>query len=306
MVGCSWDPITPVEAYPDGAVSYTGPYKTMPAIYTFLNQLRDKYPQMVRLYRFVDQTPGGRIIPLVRLILGSTGERPELLFVAGTHGDEAIGVEAMLTTIEKLADSAGQNMNRTKHRVIDFVPVHNPDGYAENERENHVGVDLNRNFPFGINDVPMQPETAALVNLVESNPYKASIFFHSANESKYENLIRYPVEYNRLGLEALNDMGKVRLMSLLDAAKGGNKTLKENTSWAMESGMVSAGGIASDWCMSGYLKPEYKHITDRPCPFSHPSVTVELCYPKQPLDDEKIASEKDEMYAIIYNIINEF
>ncbi|TFG96884.1 MAG: DUF2817 domain-containing protein, partial [Calditrichales bacterium] len=169
----------------------SGIYRNLDGIYSSLNDLKDRHPEKVRFYEIGQGVRSGRQIPLVR-IDWSTGTDPvRLLFVAGTHGNEAAPVEAMMFVLEKLLSDTPVPGNF----VLDFVPVHNPDGYAENERENGAGVDLNRDFPVCKSDSQMQPETEALMGLINGLQYKASLFFHSGNEKKYENLVRVPMEF---------------------------------------------------------------------------------------------------------------
>ena len=94
--------------------------------------------------------------------------KPEMLYYAGAHSMEFIGVEAALDVVRKLAD---RNMPAALRNALErvnvwVIPVLNPDGYAAVEkmlstglglaigRKNANGVDLNRNFPVGFYQFP--------------------------------------------------------------------------------------------------------------------------------------------------------
>ena len=277
----------------------SGIYRNLDGIYSSLNDLKDRHPEKVRFYEIGQGVRSGRQIPLVR-IDWSTGTDPvRLLFVAGTHGNEAAPVEAMMFVLEKLLSDTPVPGNF----VLDFVPVHNPDGYAENERENGAGVDLNRDFPVGKSDSQMQPETEALMGLINGLQYKASLFFHSGNEKKYENLVRVPMEFNALGVDAFETEFAGQLKRLAEIVESAGNTGNPATRWRCASDMVIFGGIASDWCSSGFMKADFQHSDDIICNRSHPSLTIELCYPKQPSDPVQLREEFGEMDQIIHALI---
>ena len=95
--------------------------------------------------------------------------------MAGTHGDEASGVEALVYIMNRMLtlDETTKHSLRRKGVTIYFVPVHNPDGFAANQRENGNDVDLNRNFPFGYTYTESEPETEALVSLINTINFSA-------------------------------------------------------------------------------------------------------------------------------------
>ena len=244
------------------------------------------------------------MIPLIRLGYLPENRSKTFLVVAGTHGDEAAPVVSINYLIEQILKPK-QLLELFNNKIaIDIIPVHNPEGYLENQRENDNGIDINRNFPFGNVNVNQEQETDALVSLINIQNYTASLFFHSANESKYENLVRVPIEYNKTGTKALRTHYEEALVQLSNLViEGGNITAPE-IPWHSSSEMVDVTGIASDWCMSGALKKEYNSLIKDECKQPHPSVTIELCYPKQPLEKERIESEQEELKNIVLNIIS--
>lgn len=122
-------------------------------------------------------------------VANTTGVHPQkpLLFIGGVHGDEPEGVrlaEDFLNWIQK-------NSN-TPMRPWILIPCLNPDGYFRKERTNGNHVDLNRNFPckdwssehkqpryFPGTGPNSEPETQALVQLIEQTKPELIIHFHS-------------------------------------------------------------------------------------------------------------------------------
>jgi predicted deacylase len=117
-------------------------------------------------------------------------ERP-VLFIGGVHGDEPEGVWLAETLANWLQTQA---LNQKAHLLRNFLLITclNPDGFFKNERTNANGVDLNRNFPsndwssetkaprYFPGKIPnSEPETKALVQLVEQKKPQLIIHFHS-------------------------------------------------------------------------------------------------------------------------------
>lgn len=298
LTSCQESALVPVEKYSHVSPVVEGTYHSLDGIYAVLNGLNSRYPDRVLLFQTRTKSVRQRPVPVIRLGIDAGQSAKKYLLVSGTHGDEAIAVEAMIHAIEYFAsDSVYPNLR--KNMTIDFIPIHNPDGYAENQRENGSGKDLNRDFPFAVETGQIQPETRALIDLVNEQNYDGSLFFHSANEIKYENLIRCPVEYRGSGPDILAEPLRSELRELGEKIIDSMNMNPGNTLWQMSTGSVNAGGIASDWCVSGQLLPDYQGLVNQPCAYSHPSFTIELCYPKQPLDSIKIMQEKHEMVKII-------
>jgi hypothetical protein len=127
-----------------------------------------------------------------------------VLFVGGTHGDEANSKHILDEWIDELEANPGRIPSG---RTIDVIPLVNPDGYAAGTRTNARNVDLNRNFPThnwqrdvvmpggntlknGGGKTPLsEPESKALAGYVQSTAPKLTLTYHSqgsvvvANES---------------------------------------------------------------------------------------------------------------------------
>ncbi len=156
-------------------------------------------------------------------------DEPAVLFIGNTHAREVLTVEIPLELIHDLTDAYGTDPQITEWvdtREIWVVPMLNPDGHhtvAENNamwRKNRNrngatfswrwGVDLNRNWTYewGYDEIgssswkfmetyrgtaPLsEPETLAMVPLVEENDFALCISYHS-----YGDLFLYTWSYTR-------------------------------------------------------------------------------------------------------------
>lgn len=157
-------------------------------------------------------------LPLYLYTLGRGNHGP--LILAGTHGDEPKSVHLARTLIELLSAPDGQESTRrnpaatahdrtpaqaTPHARTDAIslaicPLVNPDGYADRKRKNARGVDLNRNFPtknwvptsprarfHGGSEPADQPETQAIISLVESLQPRLIVTIHSIDRHRHCN-----------------------------------------------------------------------------------------------------------------------
>lgn len=71
------------------------------------------------------------------------GQGPDVILILATiHGDESAGTPLL----RSLAKHIRSHLELLNGRTIVLLPVANPDGFAQNTRENANGVDLNRNF----------------------------------------------------------------------------------------------------------------------------------------------------------------
>ncbi|MCP4352309.1 MAG: murein peptide amidase A [Desulfobacterales bacterium] len=84
------------------------------------------------------------------------------LIMASIRGNEKAGT----FLINRLEKYLRQNINLLKGRTVLLIPKVNPDGYQNHTRGNSKGVDINRNFPGSSS--PLQPETSAVINVVEN------------------------------------------------------------------------------------------------------------------------------------------
>ncbi len=301
--GCQEDPLKIITYFPYKDNSTESLYPTISGVYAALNHLKAEHAQNVELFQVGELTIKDRPVPLVRISSLDVNNPKQYLFVAGTHGDEAIVVQAMLYSMNKISDEIANRQNNSKAFILDFIPLHNPDGYAENERTNASGIDLNRNFPYASASGVYESETSALISLINSETYDISLYFHSANEAKYNNVIRCPVEYRKKGLSVLKTSKAAEINALIDIILEATGGIESENIWSIHSDLVDAGGIASDWCVSGFIQEPADENIKIICNNPHPSLTLEMTYPKQPLDRSVIKQEKEEMFRIFHHLI---
>lgn len=100
------------------------------------------------------------------------GQGPDVILIMATiHGDEPAGTPL----VRSLAKHIRSHLELVNARTILLLPVTNPDGFAQNTRENANGVDLNRNFSAAnrINTATTgrfalsEPEARAINQLIE-------------------------------------------------------------------------------------------------------------------------------------------
>ncbi len=101
-------------------------------------------------------------------LLASYGDRVKLPIVVqgAIHGNEYEGVEAILTTLERLATTpygADPEVDAAlDHAILLFNVIQNPDGRIAGTRANGDGFDLNRDFL-----TQSQPETRASISVIQ-------------------------------------------------------------------------------------------------------------------------------------------
>lgn len=112
-----------------------------------------------------------------------------ILICGNHHGNEVLGVEAVLYQINYLVDNYGIDDEVTywiDNYEIWFVPMVNPDGREAVRRYNENGVDLNRNYSFqhtavGNHGQPFsEPETQVIRDLSALYPPVMSLTYHTS------------------------------------------------------------------------------------------------------------------------------
>lgn len=127
-----------------------------------------------------------------------------ILVLGGMHGDEPKGVHVVEQLMKELEDrqkpnaKAPKRMNSPMRWVL--VPIVNPDGYERRTRRNARKVDINRNFPtnnwelgnprsrmFGGHRAASEPETKALIKLIDRVRPDVIVTIHSINRNRFCN-----------------------------------------------------------------------------------------------------------------------
>ncbi len=119
------------------------------------------------------------------------GEGPKTtMIMAGVHGDEKDGVDVVREVLSRLRSMPKNAFDG--HRVV-VMPCANPDGYADDTRQNANKIDINRNFPdktFGTGEkskkfnggkvAASEPETKAILGVVAHYKPSLIISLHEA------------------------------------------------------------------------------------------------------------------------------
>ncbi|MFZ2990044.1 M14 family zinc carboxypeptidase [Ideonella sp.] len=164
----------------------------------------------MQVHTLGEVTSGQHRLPLLAVTLGNPSPNaPAVGFFGGVHGLERIGSEVVMAYLRSLVERLA--WDETLHHLLSrlrmvFMPVVNPGGIWRGTRANPQGVDLMRNAPVeasapvpflvggqrlsaalpwyrGRADAPMQPESAALCQLVSdellSRPFSIAVDCHS-------------------------------------------------------------------------------------------------------------------------------
>ena len=180
-------------------------YPTYEAYVSMMEQFEVVFPDLYELFELTT-LPSGR--KLLFGVIGKSQEqdaKPRFMYTSTMHGDETIGFNLMLRLIHFLLTGYGQNDAVTQ--LIDQVeiwicPNENPDGsYTTNNatligatRSNSNHIDLNRNYPQVVTGLSsnIQPETRAMMDLVDSLSFVMSANIHSGFEC-----VNYPWDFWR-------------------------------------------------------------------------------------------------------------
>lgn len=129
-------------------------------------------------------------------------DEPEFKYISTMHGDEIVGMEMCLYLIDLLLSGYGTEPRLTtlvNEVEIWIVPLMNPDGYMLNRRTNANGVDLNRNFPEGVQGDPntvtgRAAETKAIMEWSFGQSFTLAANFHGG-----ALVVNYPFDNDGLG-----------------------------------------------------------------------------------------------------------
>ncbi|MFN4286261.1 MAG: M14 family zinc carboxypeptidase [Lacibacter sp.] len=161
-----------------------GGYYTLAEVYTQINNLRTNYPNLVRIdtigWTFGGNRTGAatpRPIWVVKISDNVNVDEPaeaESLITGLTHAREGMSMMNIIFFMQYLTENYATNpriKELVDNRQMYFIPVVNPDGYVYNQvtnpsgggmhrknrnitnNTNNIGVDLNRNFEVGWDEI---------------------------------------------------------------------------------------------------------------------------------------------------------
>jgi hypothetical protein len=137
-----------------------------------MKDLERTYPGLVKVIEY-GKSVGGRSLTLVKLQTNSTEKLPAIYIGGSIHGDEYLNIEDRLPRwlAEQFEIKGVVSSYLKRGGTIYLAPILNPDGYDGRNRENDMGVDLNRDFTVKEAGVVglKQPETFSLANFLEQD-----------------------------------------------------------------------------------------------------------------------------------------
>ena len=190
-----------------------------------LHNYANVYPDKAHLYT-IGQTVKGRELWVLALSGTKPNEsvplRPEGKYIGNIHGNEASGKAILLQFIDHLLTNSNDPdvdylMKNTR---IHILPSMNADGYEISHvnvcngtigRNNVNNYNLNRNFQdlFECNNVPLQPETLAIMHWLKENKFIISASLHSGTivaNFPYDNYINGSYLGSMLSLADENEL----------------------------------------------------------------------------------------------------
>ena len=163
-------------AFADSATNSDSGIKGPPyeKILSAMKTWETEYPKMVKVVDYGTTLQGRplRLVTVMKNLPQFTGERPTIIMSGSTHGNEYLNLEDRLPEeFLKRSQSAGVISDYLDQGgTFIFIPILNPDGYANHVRTNSNKVDLNRDWDVpsasfkGFNEI----ETKSLANQVDS------------------------------------------------------------------------------------------------------------------------------------------
>lgn len=172
-------------------------YPTYNAYLEMLSYFATSYPDICAIDTILQNTPGGRVIPVIHINNGDGVPKPSVLLSSTIHGDEIAGYYLMLRlTNHILSTNDDPRIGQILENIDLWIcPLENPDGtyYSSNNtlgfspistRGNANHVDLNRNYPYitGTAKADCEPETQAFIQFFNRQQFVLSTSTHGGAE----------------------------------------------------------------------------------------------------------------------------
>jgi succinylglutamate desuccinylase len=157
-------------------------------ILTLEEKLAQAYPELVQVLDYGVTPQNRKLRMMVVMRPGQRKHRPAMLMTGSIHGNEYLNLEDRLPgellkksllrgPVQDYLDSGG---------AFVFVPIVNPDGYENHDRENSHHVDLNRDWDLkvagykGFKEIESEALSSTLENLRKSDnlSYRITVDYH--------------------------------------------------------------------------------------------------------------------------------
>jgi murein tripeptide amidase MpaA len=174
-------------------------YLTLAEYQTFMQNTAAQYPNICQLVQFGTSIQNR---PLYFLKISDNvnveENEPEFRHMSSIHGNEVVGYDMCIRMIQYLTTEYPNNVRVSElinNTEIWICPMFNPDGYANQQRENAAGIDLNRNYPMPTgqqhpDDEAWAPENIAMMNLSAQHSFNLSGMMHGG-----EYVVNYLWDY---------------------------------------------------------------------------------------------------------------
>jgi hypothetical protein len=240
-------------------------YHNYSTLVSDLQKLNTNYSHLMELYTTQElyglpDCTGGYKIWVVRITTENLGlDKPEVLFLGGHHGNEAISIEAPYYLIEYMVQNYATNASiryLIDQREIYVIPVLNPWGWENNIREDSNGEDVNRDYPYGIEsgNTPLTTIGArSVTELMKEHLFVLSLSWHSG-----DHLIYYAwgtPEHDTSSDESPDNIAFFEVANLLSDHAGGTK--KYATGPANQMFSYGAYGAWSDYAYAAAWDTDY-------------------------------------------------
>jgi hypothetical protein len=178
-------------------------YPTYGEYVSMMDSFAHAYPSLCKIIDAGKSVKGHSIL-FARISSDTTRLKPKIMYSSTMHGDELVGYVLMLRLIEYLLKN--YNSNPLITTLVDCLeiwinPLANPDAtYKGGDNDvfhatyfNADSINLNRNFPDPVEgphpdgDAVYEPETKAMMTLMNKYKYILSANFHSGSE-----VVNYP------------------------------------------------------------------------------------------------------------------
>ena len=166
-------------------------YRNYDQVTAAIKKIAEDHPEFAAIESYGSSENGRPLFALKISDNVSTDEdEPEIMLTSGTHGDEIITVEVLLTLLEELVNGYGTNKRLTKmvnDAELYFILAVNPDGFSARTRYAN-GIDPNRDYPWP--EQPNRTSNSCISGIIDF--FNGRNFVGSMDLHAYGKLVMYP------------------------------------------------------------------------------------------------------------------